>query len=209
MWLVTTEGFYSVIRWHDGRMCVRARQRADLDRLRKIAPELSAIEVTPGRDYRYRCFCTQKQWVKVAGRLAEQIDYGNFKSEVARKRGMGGYEKALHSVWSIFGKLQPAGPYGYGSRKGYPAVPKKEAKAVKDAEKTRPAWTAGSGLGRSFAETPHETWSTQTRLFGPEDTGLVCKDCGTELDGREAIEIDGDVLCRDVGKCVGRMNLKT
>jgi len=40
--------------------------------------------------------------------LAEETDYDNFKSEVARHRGKTGaaYEHALHDVWSVMNRLQ-------------------------------------------------------------------------------------------------------
>lgn len=204
MWLATTEGFYSVIRWHDGRMCVRARTRADLTRLRKIVPALSKVEVSPGRDYRYRCFCTVDEWAEGASALARTIDYGNFKSAVGRKRGYNGYERALHQVWSIFGRLQPGGPYGFGSKAGYPEVPKGEAKLVEQARETdrrraRP----------SLASTTKG--SSQARLFGGgrDRTGPLreCAECGVELAAGDAAVIDGEAYCKNVGDCVDRARL--
>jgi hypothetical protein len=40
--------------------------------------------------------------------LAEEIDYDNFKSEVAHHQGKVGtpYEHSLHDVWSVMSKLQ-------------------------------------------------------------------------------------------------------
>jgi hypothetical protein len=40
--------------------------------------------------------------------LAEEIDYDNFKSEVARHQGRAGaaYECSLHEVWSVMHGLQ-------------------------------------------------------------------------------------------------------
>ena len=42
------------------------------------------------------------------GRLAEETDYDNFKSEVARHQGKGGaaYERSLHEVWSVMNRLK-------------------------------------------------------------------------------------------------------
>jgi hypothetical protein len=126
MWLMTTDGFYSVIQWHDGGMALRAREKEALERLRERHEGLSEIEVSPGRDYRYRCFCSRETWVVVAADLAARIDYGNFKSAVAKRRGRGLYEKLLHDVWTVMGRLQPGGPYGYHGRYGYPAIPEAE-----------------------------------------------------------------------------------
>ena len=43
--------------------------------------------------------------------LNEELDYDNFKSEVARYQGREGtdYEHALHDVWSVMDELQDAG----------------------------------------------------------------------------------------------------
>lgn len=43
----------------------------------------------------------------IAG-LAEETDYDNFKSEVARHQGRAGtaYEHSLHEVWSVMHRLQ-------------------------------------------------------------------------------------------------------
>jgi hypothetical protein len=44
----------------------------------------------------------------VVSGLAEETDYDNFKSEVARYQGRPGaaYEHALHDVWSVMNRLQ-------------------------------------------------------------------------------------------------------
>lgn len=206
MWLATTEGFYSVIRWHDGRMCVRARQADDLKRLRAIVPALSKTEVSPGRDYRYRCFCTVDEWAAGAEALARTIDYGNFKSAVLKKQGRTKYESALHSVWSIFSRLQPAGPYGYATRAGFPAVPKGEAKVVVEAREQDRFRGRFDSVGASGAVP-----SGQSRLFGGarNRTGPLpeCHDCGTSLSEGEAAWIDGEPYCKNIGPCVSRMPL--
>jgi hypothetical protein len=46
--------------------------------------------------------------MEVLAGLAEETDYDNFKSEVARHQGPAGaaYEHSLHAVWSVMHKLQ-------------------------------------------------------------------------------------------------------
>jgi hypothetical protein len=46
--------------------------------------------------------------MQVVAELAEETDYDNFKSEVARHQGKAGaaYEHALHDVWSVMNRLQ-------------------------------------------------------------------------------------------------------
>jgi hypothetical protein len=53
-------------------------------------------------------FVPKSAWVRVLAGLAEEQDYDNFKSEVARHQGKAGaaYEHSLHDVWSVMHKLQ-------------------------------------------------------------------------------------------------------
>lgn len=59
-------------------------------------------------DYAYRLFVQKPAWVQVLAGLAEETDYDNFKSEVARFQGRAGiaYERSLHEVWSVMYQLQ-------------------------------------------------------------------------------------------------------
>lgn len=200
MWLLTTEGFYSVIQWHDGRMCVRARRKADLTRLRKIVPALSKVEVSPGKDYRYRCFCTRDEWIAGASALAATIDYGNFKSAADRKLGFNDpLARAYHSIWNTLARVQPGGPYGFGTRKGYPAVPKGEKKAVDqaradDRKRDRVAFKPSVFTPRGL-----------TRRITGDDDRLVCEECGyDELTPATAIDTGREVYCRDWNACLRR-----
>lgn len=199
MWLLTTEGAYSAIRWHDGRMCVRGRRKVDLQRLRKIVPALGEVQTTIGKDYRYRCFCTVDEWADGMAALARTIDYGNFKSEVLRKRGRKDkYEHYLHSIWSILAKLQPGGPYGYTTNKpGYPDIPKGERKL-----KAPP-----SRWPMSLMSSPQQrAGQLRIRTAKPDegDEGLVCEECDEILAPEEAIVSGLTVLCRDVDACMDR-----
>lgn len=47
-------------------------------------------------------------WVRVVAELADDIEYGNFKSAVARHQGPAGatYTHALSDVWQIMYELQ-------------------------------------------------------------------------------------------------------
>ncbi len=122
MWVFTKYGFYSVVcaRQGDGRhgqpvdasrLMVRARVREHLDALKARFPELiGACEVQEfaGSDYACRIFVDKATWRALMPLLAEDIDYDNFKSEVARHQGAAGapYERALHDVWSTMYRLQ-------------------------------------------------------------------------------------------------------
>jgi hypothetical protein len=122
MWLFTKHGFFSAVcaRQGDGRhgqpvdpdrIMVRARVRGHLEALKNGFPGLLGecdVQKTAGTDYAYRLFVQKTAWMQVLAGLAEETDYDNFKSEVARHQGHGGaaYEHSLHEVWSMMHKLQ-------------------------------------------------------------------------------------------------------
>jgi len=122
MWLFTRHGFYSAVcaRQGDGghgqpvnpnRIMVRARLRPHLEALKDHFPDLlgnSEIKEFVGTDYAYRIFVDKPTWTQVMVGLSDELDYDNFKSEVARFQGQDGadYEHSLHKVWSVMYGLQ-------------------------------------------------------------------------------------------------------
>jgi hypothetical protein len=68
------------------RVMVRARVRQHLDRLKDRFPDqLGSCDIAETRktDYRYRLFVAKPVWCQVLSALAGEMDYDNFKSEVA------------------------------------------------------------------------------------------------------------------------------
>ena len=122
MWLFTRYGFFSAVsaRKEDekygqsidpDRIMVRARVRGDLESLKNRFPDLLGqcdIHAFIGTDYAFRIFVDKQIWSRVLSKLAEETDYDNFKSEVARHQGIAGaaYEHSLHEVWSVMHGLQ-------------------------------------------------------------------------------------------------------
>jgi hypothetical protein len=122
MWLFTKIGFFSAVcaRQGDGkhgqpvdidRIMVRARIRGHLEALKKCFPDLlneSEIKESAGTDYAFRLFLQKSAWTQVVAGLAEETDYDNFKSDVARHQGKAGaaYERSLHDVWAVMQRLQ-------------------------------------------------------------------------------------------------------
>ena len=122
MWIFTKHGFFSAVCARKGngkhgqavdpeRMMVWARVRGQLEALKKRFPEILGeceIQEFAGTDYAYRLFMPKAVWIQVLAGLAEEIDYDNFKSEVARHQGKKGaaYEHSLHEVWSVMHRLQ-------------------------------------------------------------------------------------------------------
>lgn len=84
MWLATTRGFYSAVLWDDGRICVRARARGDLERLRELVPGMTKVARSPNADYRFRAWCSREDWQGAVAALAAEVDYPNFKNAVAK-----------------------------------------------------------------------------------------------------------------------------
>jgi hypothetical protein len=122
MWIFSKYGFFSAVCARQGpgrhgqpvdpdRIMVRARVREHLEALKQRFPEQLAqceIQVFPATDYAYRIFLAKSVWADILSSLAEETDYDNFKSEVARHLGPSGsaYEHSLHDVWSVMHRLQ-------------------------------------------------------------------------------------------------------
>jgi hypothetical protein len=118
MWLFTQYGFFSVVCARDltehqagiddTMVMLRARKHKHLEAIRNRFAELQACEVreTTNTDYRYRLIIPKALWQQIAGSLAAEIDYGNFKSRAHARSGDPAYVDALHDVWAIMEKLQ-------------------------------------------------------------------------------------------------------
>jgi len=122
MWIFTKHGFFSAVCARQGsgehgnpvdpnRIMVRTRLRSHLEALKKRFPDqLGPCEIQEfaGTDYAVRIFVAKPVWSQVLAGLAEETDYDNFKSEVARHQGRAGaaYERSLHDVWSVMYRLQ-------------------------------------------------------------------------------------------------------
>ena len=112
MWLLTTFGFFSIVEKPrdraSGVLTVRARVRGDIESLRaKYLPGLGEIEATPDGDYAWRARVPRQELAASLGRIALDIDYANFKSEVAGRMGYA-REQVYHEVWETLAGLQPA-----------------------------------------------------------------------------------------------------
>jgi hypothetical protein len=106
MWLFTPKGFYSVVVHRDdpNRLLVRARTREDLEALREQIPDLELVE-DEHADYHWRTIVDRMQWFGALVRIAEDIDYDNFKDAVRREQGP--ERAALYGrVWSELRTLQ-------------------------------------------------------------------------------------------------------
>ena len=105
MWVLTTQGFYSVVAHRDdpGQVLVRARTRQDLAALAAQIDDLD-ITHTPGADYPWRAVVRREAWEHAAAELAAAIDYPNFKAAVADRQGSG-RESVYSQVWATLRRL--------------------------------------------------------------------------------------------------------
>ena len=107
MWVFTTSGFVSAVRSpNDRTIIVRSRDKDSLVPISKQAK--IDIRKTPLADYPYRLEIGHDQFAEWVASQARQIDYNNFKSEVAHHQGIDGkkYERSLHDVWHVMHQLQ-------------------------------------------------------------------------------------------------------
>jgi hypothetical protein len=98
-------------RSHWGAIDATRRPHGHLEALKSRFPEsLEGCEIldSGGTVDAYRLFVAKPAWMQVVDGLAEETDYDNFKSEVARHQGKAraAYEHALHDVWSVMNGLQ-------------------------------------------------------------------------------------------------------
>lgn len=102
MWVFTETGFLSAVK-SDGGLMVRSRDRESLEAL-SFATN-SAILHTPKGDYPYRLITDHDSFSKWISHSARNIDYPNFKSQVAMTRGRE-FADALSKVWSVMHQVE-------------------------------------------------------------------------------------------------------
>ena len=109
MWLITNEGFFSIVQKPldtlRGTLTVRARVAGDLRNLKKRLPDMGEITVSKNADYRYRATAPRQQLAAAIEQMVRDINYGNFKDEVADKQGHGRAD-IYSGVWGNLYELQ-------------------------------------------------------------------------------------------------------
>jgi len=101
MWLFTKFGFFSVVNKGDNdELTVRSRTKSDLDRLRNhYLPSLSPSRAHEGTDYPWRATTSSTALGEAMRVIAQDIDYANFKDEVALGLGKD-RAKRYGKIWS-------------------------------------------------------------------------------------------------------------
>jgi len=89
MWIFTPFGFFSVVQKQgESMLTIRSRARGDLLRLqRHYLPSLSDPVAHEGTDYPWRARCGHEDLAQAMQKIVRQIDYSNFKDEVALSNG--------------------------------------------------------------------------------------------------------------------------
>lgn len=119
MWVFTPFGFVSVVAHRDreGFLVVRGRVEADVRAFRDRVShrlhqkdECSDVVSTPGADYPFRFECSRRMlsWA-LAQFVEEDLDYDNFKNEVARVQGRA-RAHAYCDVWGVMRELEAPRP---------------------------------------------------------------------------------------------------
>src|SRR5260221_8891595 len=107
MWIASILGWFSVVRDAEraGHVLVRARARADINNLyrahRQSCPSMTPPSSDEARDYRYRLSISREDWIKLAGKLAEEVDYPNFKMAVHEGADQANKHAAYAGIWWI------------------------------------------------------------------------------------------------------------
>jgi hypothetical protein len=66
---------------------------------------MEEIEQDAGTDYRYRAIAPRDQVAEALAQMTRDIDYANFKSEVAKKQGK--HRAAIYGeLWNVVYQLQ-------------------------------------------------------------------------------------------------------
>jgi 8-oxo-dGTP pyrophosphatase MutT (NUDIX family) len=132
MWLFTTIGFFSAVQKSGTDfITIRARVKNDLNNLRSnYLPDLSETIGHAGTDYPWRATVPHDKFAVALGEIAKDIDYPNFKNEIAAKQGKARASK-YGKVWSVLYEL-----------------PEQEASA---SVTPKPAWTETVPAGKKVA----------------------------------------------------------
>lgn len=119
MWVFSRYGFFSAVqalqnggrsnRPDPDRVVVRARAKRHLINLADRFGAFSPKDITRNEDsdYRYRVVLPRPVWVGIVMKLAEDIDYDNFKS--ACKHDLPDdhqYHDALNRIWGVGYEMQ-------------------------------------------------------------------------------------------------------
>jgi len=102
MWIFTTKGFFSIVKY-DGdtsHFVVRSRVKGDIEAMWPNA----RVHRWPERDYLYRALISKWEVAEAVDLAVQGIDYPNFKDAISDKRRS--YDYGL--VWLAMANMQAA-----------------------------------------------------------------------------------------------------
>lgn len=108
MWILSQQGFYSVVSkpWNRDQetLTIRSRVRSDLESLSDYLPDMGSIIESTDSDYRFRTVAAQQATANAIAKLVAQIDYDNFKAQI----GIESRQRAsiYGNVWANLLKLE-------------------------------------------------------------------------------------------------------
>lgn len=105
MWIASKFGFYSIVAKADG-VHVRARVKQDLEQLLAATDIAETIQVWHGADYRYRVVVGADKLPAIFLKLAESIDYDNFKNMVHASPTQKTKYYAYGAIWEVMYQQQ-------------------------------------------------------------------------------------------------------
>lgn len=108
MWIFTDTGFISIVRnpgLFPDKLHVRSRDRHSLVSLSEATGQ--EIRRSPHGDYTYRVYVTVEQFNEWMFARTAELEYKNFKNQVAKTRGSN-FAYLLHDVWSVMLGAQDA-----------------------------------------------------------------------------------------------------
>lgn len=140
MWLISEDGFTSVVRYVPTKdkvnkehralaensdnpadwLIVRARVKADLERIEAVSGLNLHISTDASADYAYRGLCATSDWQQYMIDAIARVDYDSHFKEVVRDRApkVADRYSGMMGIWSIMAKWQDLKPYG-GLGSGY------------------------------------------------------------------------------------------
>lgn len=195
---MAVEGFFSICEGDPsfpdsaGMLQVRCRAAGDLDRLREAVPGLGPTIQTPVGDYEFRAFVSRDELAKGIGQMVHDINYSNFKNEVAGVSRE--HESVYHRVWTVLLALGGSRrPWGMKRGIGGWHDPKYEQDPL-----------AGQGAEMDPRTPTDPDWVTCPKHNVTHHTQYGCSLCEREeADSPLMVDIKGGDNCGDCGH--GRM----
>ncbi len=90
----------------DDELSIRFRRPEDAAKL-----GIKQVILTPGGDYGSRAFASRAKLASLLASMVSEMSYTNFKSSIPSDDHA--MKHACHDAWSVFGDLQPGGPYSH------------------------------------------------------------------------------------------------